>query len=234
MNHVLREQYDYKPQKYISQQVKEQKRMVERMRKQIGLTFTGLGHTEFSLHPSIRKKYYVNAAIWATEWTDKKRAAHFMKLIKDVPKSHDDERFVDRTGTVSMKKSFFNVKRKPKAGSNSPMHDRCTNRKKPSSASNDFDEMVSDLPNHSEIQDSPREPPKKRSRGRPRKETQTESTSAHQPIKRGRGRPRKNQPNSKPKVADSHLQTGSNPFSGIFAQDPVFRNIEKQLAFDDL
>ena len=32
----------------------------------------------------------------------------------------------------------------------------------------------------------------------------------------------------------SNLQNGSNPFSRIFAQDPVFKNIEKQLAFDEI
>jgi len=45
---------------------------------------------------------------------------------------------------------------------------------------------------------------------------------------------KKSQTNSMPKEADSNLQNGSNPFSKIFAQDPVFKNIEKQLAFDEI
>ena len=53
-------------------------------------------------------------------------------------------------------------------------------------------------------------------------------------LMRRQGRPKKSQTNSMPKEADSNLQNGSNPFSRIFAQDPVFKNIEKQLAFDEM
>ena len=37
-----------------------------------------------------------------------------------------------------------------------------------------------------------------------------------------------------PKEADSNFQNSSNPFYRVFAQDPVFKNIEKQLAFDEI
>ena len=57
-NHVVREELDYKPKAQISGQVDVLSRISDRQGKQIGLAFTKQG--EFSLHPRLQQKYFVN------------------------------------------------------------------------------------------------------------------------------------------------------------------------------
>ena len=66
----------------------------------------------------------------------------------------------------------------------------------------------------------------KRPVGRPRKSTVTKP-------KRPVGRPRKEA--VKQTIPNSDVSgVKSNPFSSVFAADPVFQNIERQLEFDEL
>ena len=49
----------------------------------------------------------MNLSHWFVHWDDAKKVKHFLKLIKDnVTKKVDDERFVGKTGKVSLKNLF--------------------------------------------------------------------------------------------------------------------------------
>ena len=64
----------------------------------------------------------MNLSIWPVHWDYAQKFKHFLKLNHDVPKKVDDERFVGKTGKVSLKNLFLKTKHKPKAGNDSPMY----------------------------------------------------------------------------------------------------------------